>query len=193
MYAFIRGIASELTPNSVVLEAFGVGYELACSTLTLRKLQEGAEAKLYTHLHLAEGVMALYGFFTVEEREMFRKLLGVSRVGPKLSLSVLSVLSPSDVRAAVLTDNPSAFDRVTGMGRKTAQRVILELREHVSGITPSLSGGAADLAADIRSESVAALTALGYDGLSASRAVAAVDKADTVEECITRALRLLAK
>ena len=193
MYAFIRGIVSELTPGGAVLEAFGVGYELACSTLTLKKLQEGTEAKLYTHLHLSEGVMALYGFFTAEEREMFRKLLGVSRVGPKLSLSVLSVLTPSDVRAAVLTDNPSAFDRVAGMGRKTAQRVILELRERVAGALPSGLGGGADAAADIRAEAVAALTALGYDGLSASRAVAAVDRADTVEECITRALRLLAK
>ncbi len=193
MYAFIRGTVSELAADRAVIDAMGVGYELQCSAATLRKLTEGADAKLYAHLHLAEGVMALYGFYTTEERDMFRRLLGVTRVGPKLSLAVLSVLSPGDVRAAVLTDNPAAFDRVTGMGRKSAQRVILELREHVSDGAPSLCADAGGAAPDIRQEAVAALTTLGYDGLSASRAVAAVEQASTVEECITKALRLLAK
>ena len=193
MYAFVRGTVQELGPDRAVIDVMGVGYEVCASAMTLRKLTEGAEAKLFTHLHLADGVMALYGFYTTEERDMFRRLLGVTRVGPKLAVSVLSVLTPSDVRAAVLTDNASAFDRVAGMGRKGAQRVILELREHVSDGVPQAASGQDATAPDVRQEAVAALTTLGYDGLSASRAVAAVENAATVEECITKALRLLAK
>ena len=160
-----------------------------------KKLQPGASAKLLTHLHLADGVQALYGFGSDEERDMFRKLIGVTRIGPKLAISVLSVMTPSDVRAAIVTDNLSAFDRVSGMGRKTAQRVILELagslRDEIGA--PKAAVGAAQVEQDIRTEAVAALTALGYDGLSASRAVAAIAEAGSVEEMITKALRSMAK
>ena len=131
MYAYIRGIVSDIASDRAVLEAAGVGYELFAGRKTLDKLILGEEARLYTHLHLAEGVQALYGFYTEEEREMFRRLIGISRVGPKLAVSVLSVMEPADVISAVVTDNPAAFDPVQGMGRKMAQRVILELKEQV--------------------------------------------------------------
>lgn len=196
MYAYIRGIVEDVAQDHAVVEAAGIGYEIFCSSLTLRELAPGSEAKLLTHLHLADGVQALYGFKDEQEREMFRKLIGVTRVGPKLAIAVLSVLTPGDVRAAILTDNPSAFDRVPGMGRKTAQRVILELagtaRDEMSALKPS--GSAETPAAEnIRTEAVAALVSLGYDGLSASRAVAAVKEADSVEDLITKALRSMAK
>ena len=196
MYAYIKGIVDETGADRAVLEAGGVGYELFCSTLTLNTLAVGTPAKLYTHLHLAEGVQALYGFKDTEEREMFRRLLGVSRVGPKLALSVLSSLTPSDVRAAIVTDNPAAFDRVAGMGRKTAQRVILELGESIRqesvGMAPKTDDAKPRLP-DLQTEAVAALTSLGYDGLSASRAVAKIKEAETVEELITKALKSMAK
>lgn len=195
MYAYIRGIVDEVAVDRAVVEAGGVGYELFCSSMTLKMLHVGEPAKVLTYLHLADGVQALYGFASAEEREMFRKLIGVTRIGPKLAVSVLSVMTPSDVRAAVVTDNPSAFDRVTGMGKKTAQRVILELagsvRDEIG--THRASAGAAPLEQDIRTEAVAALTSLGYDGLSASRAVAAVADASSVEDLITKALRSMAK
>ena len=117
MYAYIRGIVDEIGADRAIVEAGGVGYELFCSSITLKTLLVGNAAKLYTHLHLAEGVQALYGFADTEERDMFRRLLNVSRVGPKLAISVLSTMTPSDVRAAIVTDNPAAFDRVSGMGR----------------------------------------------------------------------------
>lgn len=194
MYAYIKGAVAELLPDRAIIEANGVGYELNCSALTLKRLTLGTVAKLYTHLHLAEGVMALYAFYDEAEREMFRKLLSVSRVGPKLALSVLSQLTPSDVRAAIITDNPSAFDRVAGMGRKTAQRVILELAglrsgEPAVGTTPA----GKESEQSIRAEAVQALTALGYDGLSATRAVSAIESANSVEELLKSALRALAK
>ena len=192
MYAYISGIVDELLPDRAVLEAGGVGYELFCSALTLKRLRAGQKERLYTHLHLAEGVMALYGFYEPEEKDMFRRLLTVTRVGPKLALSVLSVLTPSDVAGAIVTNNAAAFDRVSGMGRKTAQRVLLELKERVE-TSEMLSGNANTDAPDIRSEAVAALVSLGYDGLAAGKAVAAIEQAESVEALITAALRRMAK
>lgn len=197
MYAYIKGIVDETGADRAVVEAAGVGYELFCSSMTLKTLIVGAQAKLYTHLHLAEGVQALYGFADTEERDMFRKLLNVSRIGPKVALSVLSTMTPSDVRAAIVTDNPAAFDRVAGMGRKTAQRVILELGESIRqeniGTAPAKVADTKPTIASMQSEAVAALTSLGYDGLTASRAVAKIKEAGSVEELITKALRSMAK
>ena len=197
MYAYIRGTIDETGADRAVIEAAGVGYELFCSTMTLKTLTVGGQAKLFTHLHLAEGVQALYGFADTEERDMFRKLLNVSRIGPKVALSVLSTMTPSDVRAAIVTDNPAAFDRVAGMGRKTAQRVILELGESIRqesvGAAPVKTAEAKPSLPSMQSEAVAALTSLGYDGLTASRAVAKIKEADSVEELITKALRSMAK
>ncbi|MBQ2202612.1 MAG: Holliday junction branch migration protein RuvA [Clostridia bacterium] len=197
MYAYIKGVVDDLGADRAIVEAGGVGYELFCSTMTLKTLVRGSQAKLYTHLHLAEGVQALYGFADTEEREMFRKLLGVSRIGPKLAQSVLSAMTPSDVRAAIVTDNPAAFDRVAGMGRKTAQRVILELQEAVrqesAGLAPAQKTDDRPSLPSLQAEAVQALTSLGYDGLSASRAVAKIKEADTVEELITKALKSMAK
>lgn len=197
MYAYIRGITDETFADRAIIEAGGVGYELFCSSMTLKTLTVGTQAKLYTHLHLAEGVQALYGFADTEERDMFRKLMNVSRIGPKLALSVLSTMTPSDVRAAIVTDNPAAFDRVSGMGRKTAQRVILELSESIRQETGSFAPQKAETdkpsLPTMQSEAVAALTSLGYDGLTASRAVAKIKEADSVEELITKALKSMAK
>lgn len=195
MYAHIRGEVVELAADRAIIEAAGVGYELFCSAKTLSSLKKGEKAKLVTHLHLAEDIMALYGFEDDVERAMFRRLLGVTRVGPKLALSILSVLTPADVAAAIVTDNAAAFSRVPGMGKKTAQRVLLELKEKV-GVEEMTSAGLPESAAqasDIRAEAVAALMGLGYDGASASRAVAAVTETESIEEMITLALRRLAK
>ncbi|MEA5047261.1 MAG: Holliday junction branch migration protein RuvA [Eubacteriales bacterium] len=192
MYAYISGVVDDVLTDRAILEAGGVGYELFCSAMTLRRLRPGQKERLYTHLHLAEGVMALYGFYEPDEKDMFRRLLSVTRVGPKLALSVLSVLTPGDVAAAVVTGNAAAFDRVSGMGRKTAQRVLLELKERV-GASDMLAGEANLDAPDLRAEAIAALVSLGYDGLAAGKAVAAVEQAETVEALITAALRKLAK
>lgn len=196
MYAYIRGVVTELTSDKAVVEACGVGYEMNISGLTSGRLILGEEAKLYTHLHLGDGIQALYGFYDTEERDMFRQLISISRVGPKLSLSILSFLAPGDIAAAVVTDTPAAFERVPGMGKKTAQRVILELKEQVKAQNIPVAeskGSAVPVAANMQAEAVAALTALGYDGLTASRAVTAVEEAKNVEELITKALRKLAR
>lgn len=192
MFAHIRGIVDELAPDRAVVEAGGVGYELQCSTATLKALQTGAEAKLYVHFHLAQDAVSLYGFASTQERAMFRRLIGVTRVGPKLALAVLSHLSVSDIAAAILTENDAALSRVPGMGKKTAARLLLELKEKVSadmGAAGALGGG---VSLDMRAEATAALVALGYDGVVAGRAVAAAPACERVEEMITAALRSLA-
>lgn len=198
MYAHISGIVEEVLADRATIEAGGVGYELLCSGQTLKCLKAGAPHKLYTHFHisLSQDVMALYGFETKEERAMFRRLIGVTRVGPKLALSVLSTLSVQDITLAILTENAAAFDKVPGMGRKTAARVLLELKEKVSADdSAAVPSGASNNAGsmDIRSEAIAALVSLGYDGVSAGRAVAAVEDCDRVEDMITGALREIAR
>ncbi|MDO4493743.1 MAG: Holliday junction branch migration protein RuvA [Clostridia bacterium] len=197
MYNYIRGTVAEIGTDRAVIEAGGVGYEIIAGTMALKQLREGKEGKLFTYLHLAEGVMALYGFADRAEKEMFIRLIGVNRVGPKLAIAVLSKLTPQDIAAAIVTQNARAFEHVPGMGKKTAQRVLLELKEQVG--TEEMLGGTSEpgsgapVANDIRTEAVAALVALGYDGLSASRAVTSVKEATTVEELITKALRAFAK
>ena len=184
MYAHIKGNVEEIYADRVVIEAAGVGYELVCSKMTLKRLCEGKNAKLFVHFHLSQDSVALYGFFDAEERAMFRKLISVSRIGPKVAL-------------AVLTDNTAAFDGVAGMGKKTAARVILELKEKVDAAETAAAsaGGAANTAQDngMRAEAVAALVALGYDGASAGRAVASVPDCDRVEDMIMQALRATTK
>jgi len=196
MYAYIRGTVAEKGIGRAVIEASGVGYELNCSDTTLKAINPGEEAKLLTHFHLSQDAVALYGFATPAEREMFRRLIAVNRVGPKLALSILGKLSVNDIITAILTENSAAFDRIPGLGKKTAARLLLELKEKVAGedMGPAMAFAAGDSGAmDIRTEAVAALVALGYDGVSAGRAVAAVGDCPRVEDMITAALRELGK
>ena len=180
--------------DRAVIDAGGVGYELFCSRTTLSRLSTGKSAKLYAHMNLSQDAVALYGFHNDEERQMFRRLISVSRIGPKMALAALSVLTPNDIALAVMTDNAAAFDNVQGMGRKTAARVILELKEKVDGAASAGKGSdkkAKDAAGDMRREAIEALVALGYDGVSAGRAVAEIENADRVEDMIMLALRKL--
>ncbi len=196
MYAHIKGIASPVLSDRVIIEAAGVGYELYCSANTLRRLVDGQEAKLLTHFHITQDSVALFGFLTDEERTMFRKLISVSRIGPKVALNVLSVLSPEDVALAVLTDNAAAFARVQGMGRKTAERVILELKGKVDAAEEAVAMPASkdkSSSASMRAEAIAALVSLGYDGAVAGRTVANIADCDRVEDMITLALKELAR
>lgn len=167
-----------------------------CPDSTLREITAGREAKLLAHFNITQDGVALYGFYTKEEREMFRRLIAVNRVGPKLALSILSKLSPQDVAMAIVTQNAAAFDRIPGLGKKTAARLLLELKEKVSEEEMASSSAAIPSAGgsmDMRAEAIAALVALGYDGVSAGRAVSAVGECGRVEDMITMALREMGK
>ncbi|MBQ9832759.1 MAG: Holliday junction branch migration protein RuvA, partial [Clostridia bacterium] len=195
--AHIKGTVEEILTDRVVVETLGgVGYELFCSNATLRRLKQGESAKLLTHFHISQDAVAVYGFISDEERTMFRRLISVTRVGPKLALSVLSTLSVSDIALAIMTENAAAFDAVSGMGRKTAARVLLELKEKMDGDVVKSVGTvqtADNINSDMRTEATAALMALGYDGMTAAKAIAAVNGAKTVQELITMSLREIAK
>ncbi|MBQ1892949.1 MAG: Holliday junction branch migration protein RuvA [Clostridia bacterium] len=193
MYAHIKGTVDSVYPDRAVIEAAGVGYELFCSSMTLRELLPGKTAKLYTHFHIAQDAIALYGFRSDEERAMFRRLISVSRIGPKVALSVLSVLTPEDVALAIVTDNTAAFDRVQGMGRKTAARLILELKGKVDAAEGIPAAAVSDDNSSVRAEAIAALVSLGYDGAVAGRVVTGLPAYDRVEDMIKNALKELSK
>ena len=196
MYAYIRGTVDEKNLDRVVVEAAGVGYELICSDATLRQLSVGDKAKLLTHFNVSQdGTVTLYGFMTSDERAMFRRLIAVNRVGPKLALGILSKLAPSDIAMAIVTQNAAAFDRIPGLGKKTAARLLLELKEKVTEDTMGTASAPqmVEDGVDMRAEAIAALVALGYDGVSAGRAVSAVGECARVEDMITKALREIGK
>lgn len=197
MFAFLEGIADSIDADRVIINVSGVGYELLCSRNTLDRIGKGEAVRLYTHFQLSQDAVALYGFVTQEERAMFRQLITVSKIGPRTALSALSVLTPSDITSAIVTENAAAFEGVPGIGKKTAARLLLELKEKISLndiITANArveTKNAVSASNAMRSEAVAALMALGYDGVSAGRAVNAVDDCERVEDMITAALKAM--
>ena len=197
MFAFLEGIADSVDADRVIINVSGVGYELLCSRNTLDRIGKGEVVRLYTHFQLSQDAVALYGFVTQEERAMFRQLITVSKIGPRTALSALSVLTPSDITSAIVTENAAAFEGVPGIGKKTAARLLLELKEKISLndiITANArveTKNAVSASNAMRSEAVAALMALGYDGVSAGRAVNAVDDCERVEDMITAALKAM--
>ena len=197
MFAFLEGIADSIDADRVIINVSGVGYELLCSHNTLDRIGKGEVVRLYTHFQLSQDAVALYGFVTQEERAMFRQLITVSKIGPRTALSALSVLTPSDITSAIVTENAAAFEGVPGIGKKTAARLLLELKEKISLndiITANArveTKNAVSASNAMRSEAVAALMALGYDGVSAGRAVNAVDACERVEDMITAALKAM--
>lgn len=197
MFAFLEGIADSIDADRVIINVSGVGYELLCSRNTLDRIGKDEVVRLYTHFQLSQDAVALYGFVTQEERAMFRQLITVSKIGPRTALSALSVLTPSDITSAIVTENAAAFEGVPGIGKKTAARLLLELKEKISLndiITANArveTKNAVSASNAMRSEAVAALMALGYDGVSAGRAVNAVDDCERVEDMITAALKAM--
>lgn len=194
MYAYIKGTIEEISPEGVVIEAGGVGYLLLCSLATMQSLKTGETVRLYAYQAVREDAITLYGFLHQEEKRMFLRLITVSGIGPKIALQVLSAISPRELALALVTGDTTALTRVPGIGKKTAQRLILELKEKVDQ-DELPSGGAAVGAAGTNtnaSEAIMALIALGYPSGEASRAVQAVAaSAGSVEEIIRMTLKSL--
>lgn len=188
MIAYLKGTVAELAEDHLVLDVRDVGYLVYISGETFRRMpQPGETALLYTYQHVQEDVLALYGFLRRDELELFRKLLTVNGIGPKGGLGILSVLDADALRFAILTGDSKTLAKAPGIGAKTAQRLILELRdklgqeaplpEQPSPAGPKPSGAAA--------EASEALTALGY---GAAEALAAVRQAETSPEMSTEEL-----
>ena len=196
MIALIEGKIAEKNHGELVILAGGVGFSLMCSNATISAAPEmGKEWRCYTVMNVREDAMELFGFATKPEREMFRRLCGVTGVGAKTALGILSALPLRDLSIAIVTGDVNALSRAPGIGKKTAQRIVLELRDKVEQQDVSLPKGAPAAivsapAGGIQKEAQAALQALGYTAAEAARALSAVrDQADTVDQLILAALR----
>lgn len=198
MYAFISGRVAEKGPGELVLEAGGVGYALQCSMTTLSSAPPVGEAmRCYTWLSVREDALELFGFATREEKAMFLRLNSISGIGPRTALGVLGSMPLKDLTLAILTGDLNALSRAPGVGKKTAQRIALELKDQVSqeALTDMPAAGPAGepVRDDAMSEALQALQALGYTPLEASRALSAVrGKSDKPDELIRLALRSMA-
>ena len=191
MISYIKGTLERRGENDIIVEAGGIGYRIFVSPATLAKLPQTGEAvQIFTYFSVKEDGMSLYGFAAREEQEMFEKLLLVNGVGPKGALGFLSVLNPSEIVMAILSDDVKTLSKAPGVGRKTAQRVIFKTEDAVSslegaaGIAESVGGGNAKF------EAIDAMTALGYSRSEAAQAVNAVAaEGMTTEDILKAALK----
>lgn len=191
MYAFFRGNIAMLGDNFTVLECGGVGYKIATTRRFLENAKPGQQIVLYTYLAVREDGMFLYGFPEEPEKEMFEKLIGISGIGPKVALSILSALSCAEVVSAVFAGDISAFSKVSGVGRKIAERIVLELKDKVD-IGIALKHLGTETTASAEEEAVEALLSLGYPKAQAVTAVRNISSlADTAEEMVVLALKRL--
>jgi holliday junction DNA helicase RuvA len=186
----VRGTVLERIPaGEVLVEVGGVGYRVHVPAGTLAGLDPGANTFLFTHLHVREDAMVLYGFPTRDERDTFEALIGTTGVGPKLALAMLSVHSPSGLRRALLEDDLAALTMVPGVGKRTAQRLLVELKARLE--VPELEvadpGGAPAPRADVR----AALAGLGYGPDEVRDVLTQLPEDGSVEELLREALKLL--
>ena len=197
MLYFLKGITAALEPGLAVIECAGVGYACKTTSFTLSGLQPGKPATLYTHLSVREDGIELYGFGTKEEKRLFLQLTSVSGVGPKAALSILSTTTPSQLALAILTEDVKTLTLAPGIGKKIAQRIVLELRDKLAKEQPDMDWTPVNLPAagepiqgDKLSEAGAALAVLGYSPAEVQIALKGVDAEHmTVEELIKAGLR----
>lgn len=202
MIQYIRGELVSVGETQVIVDVGGVGYAIFMSPQSMSMLPSaGREVKIHTYLNVKEDAMQLFGFLSRDDLEVFRLLIGVSGIGPKGGQAILSVLSPDDLRFAVMAGDVKAISAAPGIGKKTAEKLILELRdklkiedalEHaVSGA--DVSAGAYGNADNVQSEAVQALTALGYGSTEAIQAVRQVEISEDMnaEDVLRQALKLM--
>ena len=191
----IERLYGEITAKGsqgVVLSVAGVGFLLDVSAVTLRDVPAaGEECGLFTHLHVREDALQLFGFSTEEERELFRLLLSVSKIGPKLALAALSCRRAPELKKALASGDVALFASIPGIGKKTAERIVLELREKMGDLGQTVDGEGGELEAqeaDSLQLARAALVELGYSVLEADRLLASLDGDLPVEEMVRLAL-----
>ena len=201
MYAFIEGQVVEKTNNTLVLLAGGVGYLLNCSMSTISAAPKTGEVmRCHTWLSVREDAMELFGFASKEEKQLFLLLTGVTGVGPKMALALLSTLSASDLRLAIIMEDDKTLARAPGVGKKIAQRITLELKDKLGqfevsggGASAAASAPVAPAAADNFAQAMAALTGLGYTPAEARDALQKVGSKDApADELLRLALRSMA-
>ena len=201
MFYYLNGTVAHIEPYLAVIDCGGVGYACRTTTYTLSALKQGEKGKLYTHLNVREDAMELYGFATAEELRLFQQLISVSGVGPKAALSILSASAPANLALSIITGNEKALTCAPGIGKKIAQRVILELKDKLAkGQTVSAAGesyggaGVTVIPENKLSEATAALAVLGYSQGEINLALKGVDLDGlSLEQVIKQALKKMVK
>ena len=197
MIAFLRGRIIDKHPNRLIVDVHGVGYEVHVPLSTYYEVgEEGAEVSLRVHTHVREDALQLYGFLSVLEQQVFERLIGISGIGPKLAVAVLSGIAPAELVGAIERSDIARLTAIPGVGRKTAERIVLELRDRLHHLVVVSAAGVAEAApADrLRDDLVSALLNLGYHRPLAEKAVdSTLTSSDdlTFEHALKRALREL--
>lgn len=202
MISYIRGELADVAEDHVVVDVGGVGYGIfMCGSDMARLPAAGREVKIHTYLHVKEDAMQLFGFLTKDGLEVFKLIIGVSGIGPKGGLNILTQMTPNDLRFAVMAGDAKAIAKAQGIGKKTAEKLILELRDKLKLTDtigqdedfPARSGESGDTG-QIQNEAVEALVALGYGSTEAFQAVRSVEMTEesTVEDVLKMALRQMA-
>ena len=197
MFYYLNGTVAEIAAGLAVIDCGGVGYACATTNYTLSQLKKGERARLYTYLHVREDIFELYGFASQQELNSFKMLIGVSGVGPKAALAILSATTPQNLALSIVTEDEKALTAAQGIGKKIAQRIILELKDKLAkeqssfdvrggSVTPIQSGGKVQ-------EAASALAVLGYSSQEISAALKGVDTALPVEEIIRQTLKKMVK
>lgn len=198
MYAYIKGVLTEKEYDTAVIETGGVGYLIMIPQSVYEILPGiGSEVKLYTHLAVKEDDMSLYGFESKEMLKTFRLLLGVSGVGPKAALSILSTLNLSDLRFAILSGDVKSISKAQGIGKKSAERIVLELKDKLEigeNVEEVAAGVPNDSVNAVRKQAIEALMSLGYTSAEATKCVYEVEvmENENVESILQQALKNMA-
>jgi Holliday junction DNA helicase RuvA len=197
--AHLRGRLFDKSPNRVVVDVNGVGYDVFVPLSTFYGLGDaGADVSLRIHTHVREDALSLYGFATALEQDLFERLIGISGIGPKLALAVLSGIEPAELMRAIERGDVARLTGIPGVGKKTSERIVLELKDRLPRVQPAAASAGEPVAAasDVRDDVLSALVNLGYHRPLAEKAVAAALKAlpdAGFERTLKQALRELAR
>ena len=198
MIAFIKGKVIDEFEGGVVLENNGIGYEILCSAALLAKLSAEKEGGVFTYLQVKEDGLSLFGFDNKEEKRMFLKLISVSGIGPKMAMGILSGMRVNELATAIAMNDVKGLSRIKGLGKKTAERIILELRESVSAENAAIAAEesfAAPVFTPEDEDAIIALMGLGFSGIQSRNAVKTAKEqgAETIQDVISFALKSMGK
>jgi len=192
MIGFLRGTVSHILTDHCLIDVQGVGYRVFIAGATRQKLIVGKASTLFTHMHVREDAILLYGFYTQDEYDLFLTLTSINGIGPKVAMGILSAIDPNQFRMAISTKNITILTKLPGIGKKTAERMILELKDKIGVITEEefTEGHVMTVSGDIVDEGVMALLALGYNQNEIMPIIKKIGKnAQSVEALIKLALR----
>ena len=193
MISYVKGTLAEITQDSVIIESGGFGISIMVPASVINSLPgKGADVKIFTYMNVREDAINLFGFLSPDDLGIFKLLINVSGIGPKGALAILSAMTPDELRLAVLTGDTAKISSAQGVGKKTAERAVLELKDKVSTVVPeSFASGEGDASTGVTAETVQALVSLGIPERQAALAVSAVEDREDLssEELIKEALK----